>query len=186
VTNRPNGGNGGNGGNGESTAIKPDLVMNPGQQSNRPVARAFESLDPCPFCDASPHDSPEGIHDVHTVRKYGGTSVGDPKWDYPHCWRCGYRPGINEAMSQKEMQRQFTAFQEWVSSEQGKVFAGQPSLDPGAQSSDMQKQLDDMKAELDKMKSSATNTPADTPSTTTKTSSKSASTSTPTDSGSSS
>ncbi len=152
-----NGGNGGNGGTG--TAVKPDLVIGP--NGDVPQRRAFESLSPCPFCDAMADESPEGIHDVHTIRKFRGANVGDPKWDFPHCWRCGYRPGINQAVSAKEMQRQFTAFQDWVASEQGKVFAGQPSIE-GASSKQVQQQLDDMKAELDALKAQANN-PKSTP-----------------------
>jgi hypothetical protein len=149
-------GNGGNGGNG-GTAVKPDIVIAPNGDSTKTTVSAWMALDPCPFCDSSPHDSPEGIHDIYSSRKLDGVEPGDPKWDFPHCWKCGYRPGINQATGAKEMQRQFAAFQDWLNGEQGKIMAGQPSLDPSAQSGSVQAQLDEMKATLDAIKASASN-----------------------------
>jgi hypothetical protein len=147
-------GNGGNGG----TAVKPDIVIAPnGESTSTTTVATWMALDPCPFCDSSPHDSPEGIHDIYSSRKLDGVEPGDPKWNFEHCWKCGYRPGINQATGAKEMQRQFAAFQDWLNAEQGKIMAGQPSLDPSAQSSTVQAQLAEMKAELDALKAAASN-----------------------------
>lgn len=151
-------GNGGNGGNGD--AVKPDMVIPPNGQTMATPKPIWSALDPCPLCDATPHDSPEGIYDIHTSRTVDGVEPGDPKWVYEHCWRCGYRPGVNQATGAREMQRQFQAFQDWLAGEQGKIMAGQPSLDPSAQSADVKAQLAEMKAELEELKASASNKPS--------------------------
>lgn len=59
-------------------------------------------LDPCPTCGSRPQESPEGVN-----------SKDEPNWTFPHCWKCGYRPGTNVAFNLGEMQRQFNAFKEW-------------------------------------------------------------------------
>lgn len=121
--------------------VKPDLIL-PGQLTQE------NPLDPCPACDSRPHDAPEGIHDVHSVRKHPGAEVGDPKWNFPHCWKCGYRPGVNNAVSQSELQRQFAMFKEWLKTEQDKVMNGQPSTDVQAQNEEYKKELEQLKARL--------------------------------------
>lgn len=69
-------------------------------------------LDPCPYCGARPHEAPEGVHDVHSAKKHPGASVGDPKWNFDHCWKCGYRPGTNVAVSDAAMRRAFEQFKQ--------------------------------------------------------------------------
>lgn len=74
-----------------------------------------DPLDPCPFCGHRPHEAPEGVHDVHTVRHHPGANVGDPKWNFAHCWKCGYRPGTNVAVSDAAMRRAFDQFKQMYS-----------------------------------------------------------------------
>jgi hypothetical protein len=89
-------------------------------------------LNPCPHCDSYQADAPEGIHDVHSARKYPGAKSGDPKWNFSHCFKCGFRPGTNVAVSQRVMTRQFEAFQSWLADQQQKAFEGQSSMHPPA------------------------------------------------------
>lgn len=72
-----------------------------------------DPLDPCPFCNSSPHDAPEGVHSIHSARK-NGSEPGKPVWNHPHCWKCGYRPGVNQAVSEAQLRRQFAAYKAWI------------------------------------------------------------------------
>lgn len=87
----------------------PDLILGPDEQAlSDPTG-----LNPCPSCDSYQADAPEGIHDHHTARKFPGVKPGDPKWNYPHCFKCGYRPGTNFATSRAQLAREFAEFQNW-------------------------------------------------------------------------
>lgn len=107
---------------------RPDLILGPGESySGNP-------LDPCPSCGSVPHDAPEGIHDAVSLRKYphiageaeDGTKAeakvsGSPKWDFLHCWKCGFRPGTNVAISQGALRGQFEAFKKFMADEYEKL-----------------------------------------------------------------
>lgn len=97
--------------------VRPDAIFGPGEDIDDEVTGP---LDPCPACSARPHESPEGIHDVHSVRKHPGAVVGDPKWNFDHCWKCGFRPGTNVAVSNAELRRQFLAFKRMMDEEMAK------------------------------------------------------------------
>lgn len=91
----------------------PDLIL-PGTPEDDEVNGP---LDPCPSCGSRPHEAPEGVHDVHSVKHHPGAAVDDAKWNFEHCWRCGFRPGHNVAISAGEMRRQFAAFKQWLESQ---------------------------------------------------------------------
>ena len=84
----------------------PDLVLSP---SGEEVDTDNNPLDPCPSCGQRPHDAPEGVHDAHSAHKWG-SKIGEPRWNYEHCWKCGFRPGVNQAVSLSELRKQFEAF----------------------------------------------------------------------------
>jgi hypothetical protein len=113
--------------------VRPDVIM-PGEV--RDTEHPFQALDPCPNCDAVPHDSPEGIHDVHSVRRFPGAEVGHPKWNFPHCWKCGFRPGTNTALSNGDLARQFEAFKAWMDQERAKL-ANERGIAPPADNSEV-------------------------------------------------
>jgi hypothetical protein len=77
-------------------------------------------LDPCPHCNAVPGDAPEGIHSEHTARKHHAV-VGSAVWNFEHCWRCGYRPGINVAVSNEQMRVAFDRFKAMMAQEYDKL-----------------------------------------------------------------
>ncbi len=114
----------------------PDAYFAPGE-SQGPV-QAWEALNPCPACGASPHDSPHGV-----------MSSGDPHWQFEHCWKCGYRPGVNNVVSQSELTRQFQAFQAYVA-QQSAADANHPSLNAPApdQVAELKAQMAAMQADL--------------------------------------
>lgn len=96
-----------------STAVAPDLViMGTGKEV---ISDPWE--DGCPVCGSFPHDAPEGVHDVHSVRKYPGVAVGDPKWNFEHCWKCGCRPATDKVLSTGALQAQFEKFKAMISAE---------------------------------------------------------------------
>lgn len=83
---------------------QPDAVYSPGQTTDAaPSDNHWEALNPCPACGNVQHDAPEGIN-----------VQGDPHWNFPHCFKCGFRPGTNTATDQAAMQRQFQQFREWM------------------------------------------------------------------------
>ena len=122
--------------------VTPDAIFGPG--SDLDDEEVGGPLDPCPSCSARPHESPEGIHDVHSVKKYPGTSPGDPKWNFDHCWKCGFRPGTNVAMSNAELRRQFLAFKRMMDDELAKQ-ADAKGIAPPANDEEM----NNLKAELE-------------------------------------
>lgn len=78
-------------------------------------------LDPCPVCDASPVDSPEGTHDHVSARKHG-VVYDTAKWVYDHCWRCGFRPGTNvNRKSLAQMRAEFERFMSGYQDEFAKI-----------------------------------------------------------------
>lgn len=78
-------------------------VFAPGEAPTPHKGTPWELLSPCPKCGSAAHDSP-----------YGTDKFGDPHWVYEHCWKCGHRPGVNVAVSQDELARQFAAFQQFI------------------------------------------------------------------------
>lgn len=128
-------------------AIQPDAVYSPGQTSDAaPSEKHWEALNPCPLCGAVQHDAPEGIN-----------LQGDPHWNFPHCHKCGFRPGMNTAVDQATMQAQFRQFQEWMQS-QTQQDLQHPTLQPPdpnevealkAQIAEMQSDLSRYRSETD-------------------------------------
>jgi len=100
----------------------PDLVLSPGDE----VVNNPGGLDPCPACDSRPHEAPEGVHDFHSAAKHPGANAGDPKWNFPHCWKCGFRPGTNVAVSQARLASEFAAFARWRDEQIERVFNENP------------------------------------------------------------
>jgi hypothetical protein len=99
--------------------------------------------------------APEGVYlPHHTVVKTGLKAVGDAIWEAEHCWKCGFRPGVNQAVSLDAMKRQFDAYKAWVndqlSAESTQKGLGPP--DPSevqvlkAQIEQMKKDMADLKA----------------------------------------
>ena len=77
--------------------VVPDLVQ------TKTESAPYDPLNPCPNCGNRQHSAPEGV-------KVDGT----PHWDAEHCFKCGYRPGVNQAVSAEEMARQFAAFKAYI------------------------------------------------------------------------
>lgn len=93
----------------------PDLVIHP----NGEEVSTGNPLDPCPACESRPNDAPEGVHDTHSINKLKSThdlqnlpKPGDAKWSFEHCWKCGFRPGTNVAVSTTAMKLAFDKFKE--------------------------------------------------------------------------
>lgn len=107
-------------------------------------------LDPCPSCNSRPHDAPEGIHDVHSIRSHPGAQVGDPKWYFGHCWKCGFRPGTNQAVSDVAMRRAFETFKSQYLTHLNEVAASDPrqALSPPPADPDVLRELNDLRAQL--------------------------------------
>jgi hypothetical protein len=95
--------------------VKPDLIISGDGDQVEP-----NPLDPCPACNAVPKDAPEGIHSEHTARKHGAV-VGSAVWNFEHCWKCGYRPGINVAVSNDQMRVAFDRFKQMMAQEYDKL-----------------------------------------------------------------
>jgi hypothetical protein len=101
-------------------SVKPDAILG--------VVDDYDPLDPCPSCGGSPHDAPEGhygdpggyaVPNVWSVDEQSGKRTrdynhGDAVWQNPHCFKCGFRPGKNEAVDINQMKRQFEAFKAWA------------------------------------------------------------------------
>src|SRR6185312_6471077 len=78
--------------------VTPDAISTSGGRtldSHEP----WTLLNPCPNCGARPHDAPESTH-----------ADGTPRWNFPHCWKCGHRPGTNMAFDVDAMKREFEEF----------------------------------------------------------------------------
>lgn len=69
---------------------------------DRQITEDWEMLDPCPHCGSTPHEAPEGVK-----------ADGKPHWTFPHCWRCGFRPGVNQATDMAQLQHQFEEFKRY-------------------------------------------------------------------------
>lgn len=68
------------------------------------VVDDWKALDPCPLCGARPHDAPEGVN-----------PVGEPHFVFPHCFKCGYRPGrADQPVPTDALRQQFEAFQRFM------------------------------------------------------------------------
>lgn len=102
--------------------------------------------DGCPMCGSIRHDAPEGVHDVHSVRKHPGNSVGDPRWDHEHCWKCGFRPGVNVAVSQAALHDAYERLKAQIMEELSKT--NQRGLNPPESVSEVEA----LKAQLEKSK----------------------------------
>lgn len=83
--------------------VVPDAIST-GSGQTVSNAEPYTYLDPCPTCNARPHDAPDGCH-----------ADGKPRWNFPHCWRCGHRPGVNNATPLSTLQRDFDEFRKWQS-----------------------------------------------------------------------
>jgi hypothetical protein len=109
-------------------------------------------LNPCPNCGKTPSDSPMGIHDFHSARKYGSTA-GEAKWGHNYCWKCGYRPGVDAVVDAKKMQKQFEAFKAYVNAHNDQVLNHPTTNAALAESNpDYQQVLAQMRAEIDELK----------------------------------
>jgi hypothetical protein len=119
----------------ETTLVRPDLVLT-GGESFEPD-QPWQALDPCPYCGSHQHDAPEGVN-----------PDGTPRWNFPHCFKCGFRPGVNVAVDQAQMARAFAAFQKYMV-DQG--MAVHPTLNPPqteVQTAELQAQLNAANAKL--------------------------------------
>jgi hypothetical protein len=116
--------------------VTPDLILSP-DADYVPAS----PLDPCEFCGTRPHDAPEGIHSTHSAHK-NGAKAGDAVWNHPHCWRCGYRPGSNVAVSEVQFRRMYDRLL-------NEVRNNQPSLNPPstAEAESLKLQLEEAKKE---------------------------------------
>lgn len=114
--------------------LKPDAILTGGANTDEPE-NDWEHLDPCPSCDARPHDSPMGVN-----------VKGEPHHVFPHCWKCGYRPGVNSAISSKELRRQFDLFQQML---KDNAPTGR-GIDPPAQDevAELRRQMKEMQDQL--------------------------------------
>lgn len=137
-------------GNRDAQAIRPDAVIGPDNQVSTDDP-AWKALDPCPVCGYRPHDAPEGTH-----------FSGDPHYVFEHCWKCGYRPALNNAVSRDEMQRQFERFQEFIRQGVGThpTLEAPSSPDVIAQ---MQAQMAEMQQELARYRAAPVDTTAAAP-----------------------
>ena len=104
--------------------VRPDAIYNR-------EGEEFNALDPCPACDSRPHDAPEGVR-----------SDGKPHWSFEHCWKCGYRPGTNVAVSQSQMRKQWEDFQAFLQEKTQQDFS-HPTLQAPADS-----QVEELRAQL--------------------------------------
>lgn len=102
--------------------------------------------DGCPMCGSLRHQAPEGVHDVHTVAKHPGLSVGDAKWQAEHCWKCGFRPGVNVAVSQAALHDAYERLKAQIMDELAKT--NQRGLEPPQSVSE----IEQLKADLEKSK----------------------------------
>lgn len=122
----------------------PDLVIGP----DGGETKEYDPLNPCEYCGAHRHEAPEGIHSVHSAHK-NGAAPGDPVWNHPHCWRCGFRPGSNVAVSETQFRRMYDKLL-------AEVRANQPSLNPpnnSAEADALRVQLEQAKAESAELRS---------------------------------
>lgn len=99
--------------------VYPDMVFSPTGDATK-----AHPLDPCPGCGSFRADAPEGVHSVHSAKK-NHAEVGDPVWNHPHCWKCGYRPGTNVAVSEGVMANMFSQFKAQYESHVQKLIADQ-------------------------------------------------------------
>jgi hypothetical protein len=130
--------------------VTPDLVI-PAQ----PSVSGPDPLDPCPNCGAVPRDAPEGVYGpFHKEVKAGAKAVGDAIWEAEHCWLCGFRPGVNQAVSIEAMRRQFDAYKAWVNSELAKEAEAKGLAPPSNPNevADLKAQFEAMKAELEALR----------------------------------
>ena len=114
--------------------VTPDLILGPDDEELGDAT----GLNPCPSCDSYQADAPEGVHDFASARKHPGSKAGDARWNFPHCFKCGYRPGTNTAISQKVMSREFAAFQAWREGQIQNSLSNQPGFTPPADDSEAQ------------------------------------------------
>lgn len=119
--------------------VIPDAIFQDGE-------KIVDHLNPCPACGAMQEDAPEGIHDHQSAKHSPGAVVGEPRWNFEHCFKCGYRPGLNNVLSVQELNRQFTQFKAWLLAQNDN---NHPSLNPAAQNADYQAQISDLKAQIE-------------------------------------
>lgn len=82
--------------------VVPDAILSGG--TNLDVAtEPWQMLDPCPVCGYHQHDSPQGVN-----------PDGTPRHNFPHCFKCGFRPGINQAVDAQRMADAFEQFKKFV------------------------------------------------------------------------
>jgi hypothetical protein len=101
-----------------------------------------DPLAPCPLCNSYRAHGPEKT-----------------AWIHDHCWKCGFRPGTNQAISTSEMRRQYELFKQMMAEENSRLIATDPrntlvapSADPNeiallkAQLAAMQADMADLRA----------------------------------------
>lgn len=107
---------------------------------------AYPELDPCPVCDSSPFDAPEGSF-VQTVKD---ESTGErsleiiARWDFPHCFRCGYR--VDDKMP-TDQSFQFAQFQKWLA-EQTKDDMAHPTMQPPQSAEEAQAMIQQLQSQF--------------------------------------
>lgn len=82
--------------------VAPDAIFQ-GGNAFMAASGQEDALDPCLHCSALRADAPEGVD-----------RNGNPVWVFDHCWRCGFRPGINQTVSPAYMRQQFEVFQQMM------------------------------------------------------------------------
>jgi hypothetical protein len=64
---------------------------------------SLEVNGPCPACGYTPAQAPEGTD-----------GQGNPFWNFQHCFKCGFRSGVNTAVDQAALAKAFDAFKAYV------------------------------------------------------------------------
>lgn len=117
-----------------SNIVVPDAILTGGILDG--VTEPWQSLDPCPACGKTQHQAPEGTN-----------PDGTPRWNFPHCYACGFRPGTNSAIDQERMKTAFELFKKYV---QDNDLYQHPSLQPpnDAEKDALKAQLAQVNAQL--------------------------------------
>lgn len=121
-----------------SGAIKPDAVFGPDDTEGQQVTELWQMLDPCPYCGAKQHDAPEGTN-----------RNGDPHFNFPHCFKCGFRPTVDSGVGPDQQRKMYEQFQEWLSNQTAQD-RQHPTLQPPQESqiAELQAQIQEMRDAL--------------------------------------
>lgn len=110
-------------------------IARPSQVLPPPGADSTSVIQECTFCGAHPHMGPER-----------------EKWSVEHhCWRCGFRPDLNNGVSEYQLRQQFDAFQRWLANQTQQDYQ-HPTLQPptadDSEIADMKARIEDMQNKL--------------------------------------